>query len=75
MPLTAVKRIPIVYFRDDSYGDKKRMTGYGIDGVLYTFVVTPRTAIPYMLDASDEILQRKKSDKDLTGPPTKEEED
>jgi len=29
------------------------MTGYGVDGVLYTFVVTPRTAIPYCEKLSD----------------------
>lgn len=49
-----VQQIPVVYFRDDSFNDKKVMTGYGLDGVLYTFVVTPRTPIPYMRGLSDD---------------------
>jgi hypothetical protein len=51
--LKRVERISVVYFRDDSYDDRKIMTGYGLDGVLYTFVVTPRTPIPYILSSSD----------------------
>ena len=68
LPLIDVKCIPVVYFQDDSVNGRITMTGRGIDGVLYSFLVTPRTAIPYILEASDEILQRKKSDKDLTEP-------
>ena len=51
--LKDTKRIPVAYFRDDSYDNKRIMTGYGLDGVLYTFVVTPRTAIPYFQNLSD----------------------
>jgi len=68
LPLTGVKRIPVVYFQDDSVNGEKIMTGSGVDGVLYSFVVTPRTAIPYILEASDEILHDHKSDKDFTEP-------
>ena len=63
-----MKRIPVAFFRDDSFDDKKIMTGYGLDGVLYTFVVTPKTAIPYFRKLTDEISQRKSTDGDLTAP-------
>jgi len=66
--LKGCKRIEVVYFRDDSYKNKKLMTGMGIDGVLYTFEVVPREAIPYVVPLSDEFLQRKKPDKDFTEP-------
>lgn len=68
LPLTDVKRIPVIYFHDSSYGAKKLMTGWGVDGILYTFEVVPRKAIPCTLPLSDEFLQRKKSDKDFTEP-------
>lgn len=44
------------------------MTGYGLDGILYTFVVTPKKAIPYFQKLTDEILQRKMTDDNLTEP-------
>ena len=46
LTFTANKEIPVVYYRDDSYGDKKSVTALGIDGVLYTFEVVPRKPIP-----------------------------
>ena len=46
LPLNGVQTISVVYFRDDSYNNKKIMTGMGIDGVLYTFEITPRKPIP-----------------------------
>jgi hypothetical protein len=46
LPLKGVKRIEVVYFRDDSYKDKKLMTGWGTDGIIYTFEVVPRKPIP-----------------------------
>jgi hypothetical protein len=49
LPLANTKRIPVIYFQDDSYKDKKLMTGWGIDGVLYTFEVVPRKPIPIVL--------------------------
>jgi len=54
IPINNSKRIEVVYFRDDSYGNKKLMTGRGIDGVLYTFEVTPREPIPYVMPLSDD---------------------
>jgi hypothetical protein len=49
LPLTSSKRIEVIYFRDDSYKNKKLMTGLGIDGVLYTFEVVPRKPIPMIM--------------------------
>jgi hypothetical protein len=57
-----------VYFQDDSYDDKRLMTGRGVDGVLYTFEVIQREPIPIVVSPSDGFLQRKKSDKDFTEP-------
>ncbi len=71
--LKDVKQIPVVYFRDDSYEDKKVITGYGLDGILYTFVVSPKTAIPYFQKLTDESLHGHKTDEDFTEP-TKETE-
>lgn len=68
LELKECRTIPVVYFQDDSYRDKKLMTGMGIDGVLYTFEVVPREPIPYVMPLSDDFLQRKKSDKDFTEP-------
>ena len=36
------------------------MTGRGVDGVLYSFVVTPRKAISLILPVGDEISHGKK---------------
>ncbi|MBS7632067.1 hypothetical protein KEJ15_00355 [Candidatus Bathyarchaeota archaeon] len=57
MPINDVKRIPVVYFQDDSYDDKKLMTGWGLDGVLYTFEVTPRKPISIVICPSDEVTR------------------
>lgn len=65
LPLTDVKHIPVVYFQDDSINGKKIMTGRGIDGILYSFIVIPRTAIPYMKSLTDDFLQRKKDRRGL----------
>lgn len=54
MSLAGVKIIPVAYFRDDSYGNKKLMTGWGVDGILYTFEVTPRHAIPVVMCPADD---------------------
>jgi hypothetical protein len=52
LPLKASKRIEVVYFRDDSYKDTKLMTGWGTDGVLYTFEVVSRKPIPMIMPLS-----------------------
>lgn len=44
--LKGCKRIEVVYFKDDSYKDKKLMTGWGTDGILYTLEVVSRKPIP-----------------------------
>lgn len=67
MPLRGVKVIEVVYYRDDSYKGKQRMTGRGADGVLYTFEIVPRKPIPVAM-TTDEFLQRKQNDEDLTEP-------
>lgn len=64
--LRTVKRIPVAFFRDDSFDDETIMTGYGLDGVLYTFVVTPRTAIPYFRKLADEKKQQPRTDEEGT---------
>jgi hypothetical protein len=68
LPLKECRRIEVVYFHDDSYQEKKLMTGWGTNGILYTFEVVPRKAIPISLSTSDGFLQRKKPDKDFTEP-------
>ena len=67
IPINGVKVIEVMYFRDDSYRNEKRVTGRGIDGVLYTFKVVPRKAIPIVMTTA-EILQHKQNDEDLTEP-------
>lgn len=66
LPLTDVKRIPVIYFQDDSASGKQIMTGKGIDGILYSFVVTPRTAIPYFQKPSDVSYHEPKNRRKLT---------
>jgi len=58
LPLRGCKRIEVVYFRDDSYKNKKLMTGRGTDGIFYTFEVVPRKAIPITMS-----LQQTKSNR------------
>jgi len=67
LPLKKVKQIPVVYYRDDSYDDKKIMTGWGIDGTLYSFVVEKRKPIP-LIEPIRRIFTERKSDKDFTEP-------
>jgi hypothetical protein len=54
IPINDSQIIEVAYFRDDSYKDKKLMTGLGIDGVLYTFEVVLRKPIPFVLSSSDD---------------------
>lgn len=76
MPLKNTKRIEVIYFRDDSYKGKKLMTGWGTDGVLYTFEVVPRKPIPITTPLTDDSnrrfltdnFKRNKTDGDLTEP-------
>jgi len=65
LTINSVKEIPVVYFRDDSRNGKQSITGRGIDGVLYSFIVIPRTAIPYMKSLTDDYLQREKDRRGL----------
>ncbi len=52
LELKECKRIEVIYFCDDSYKNKKLMTGWGTDGVLYTFEVVPRKPIPIAIPLS-----------------------
>lgn len=53
LPLKECKRIEVVYFHDESYKNKKLISGWGTDGILYTFEVVPRKPIPFVLSSSD----------------------
>lgn len=66
LPLKECKRIEVVYFHDKSYKNKKLMSGWGTDGILYTFEVVPRKAIPLILPLSNELSQQNKSNGDVT---------
>jgi hypothetical protein len=63
LPLTDVKQIPVVYFQDDSVNGKKIMTGKGVDGILYSFIVTPRMAIPYFMSNRRKVTDPSWKDK------------
>jgi hypothetical protein len=65
------KTIEVVYFMDVSCNGKKLMTGWGTDGILYTFKVVPRKPIPLILPIGDEISHGKRKrfgDGDFTEP-------
>lgn len=64
LPINDVKRIPVAYFQDDSVNGEKIMTGRGIDGILYSFVVVPRKAIPFIVNHLTTVnMNPKKDDK------------
>ncbi len=62
------KRIEVVYFRDDSYKDKKLMTGWGTDGILYTFEVVPRKPIPITMPLQTKVYMNPKTVEEVTEP-------
>jgi hypothetical protein len=68
LPLKGCKTIEVVYFRDDSYKDKKLMTGWGTDGVLYTFEVVPRKPIPLMEPLNRRKVTPFRTDEDVPVP-------
>jgi hypothetical protein len=68
LPLNGVRRIEVVYFRDDSYKDKKLMTGWGIDGITYTFEVVPRKQISIIMPLADEKKHLNGTDGEVTEP-------
>ena len=75
LELKECKRLEVVYFCDDSYKDKKLMTGWGTDGILYTFEVVPRKPIPITIPLTNDnrrfltdTFKRNKTDGDLTEP-------
>lgn len=62
------KRIGVVYFHDESYKNKKSMTCLGTDGILYTFEVVPRKAIPLMEPLSKRKVTNFRANGDITEP-------
>jgi hypothetical protein len=71
LSLKECKRIEVVYFQDESYKDKKLMSGWGIDGTIYTFEVVPRKPIPMLVPLADEKKQQHKTDEEGTDPAKK----
>ncbi len=61
------KRIDVINITDCSYKNKKLVTGFGVDGILYTFEVVQRKPIP-LVTPIRRIFTEKKSDKDFTEP-------
>jgi hypothetical protein len=68
IPFSGVKIIEVAYFRDDSQNGKERITGRGIDGVLYSFEVVPRKSIPLTIPLTDEKKRRFGTDEDIPEP-------
>lgn len=68
LPLTRTKTIEVVYFRDDSVNSNQRVTGRGIDGILYAFEVVPRKAIPITIPLSRRKVTPFRTDEDETEP-------
>jgi hypothetical protein len=66
VPLKECRRIEVVYFRDMSYEDKQLMEGMGVDGILYTFEILPRTPIPLLISLADEKKQEYRTDEEGT---------
>ena len=68
LQLVGQKTIPVVYFLDTSYSGKKHMTGWGTDGVLYTFEVVPRKAMPIVMYHPTKVNMNLDSDDKLPVP-------
>jgi len=66
--ISGVKIIEVAYFRDDSINGKKRITGRGIDGILYSFEVVARQPIPITIPLADEKKQPFRTDEDVPVP-------
>jgi hypothetical protein len=70
LQLRECRTIEVSEIMDCSYDGRKLVNGWGIDGVLYTFEVVPRRAIPLMEPLSN---RRKvtdfKDDGEVTAPP------
>jgi hypothetical protein len=49
-----VKTIPVIDFLQTSRNGKEVMTGWGVNGILYTFEVMPRKPIPFIKGSSDD---------------------
>ena len=66
-PLKECKIIEVSEIIDGSYGNKKLMNGWGIDGVLYTFEVVPRKPIPITMPLQQTKSNRFREDEETDG--------
>jgi hypothetical protein len=74
LELKECKTIEVINFLDVSYKNKKLMSGWGIDGILYTFEVVPRKPIPiisplFKQTKSNRFDEDYKTDGEVTVPP------
>ena len=75
LKLKSHKRIEVIYFQDESYRNKKLMTAWGTDGVLYTFEVVPRKAIPVTIPLNRRKVTPFRTDEDVPEPENVESRD
>jgi hypothetical protein len=72
IPLKECRIIEVAEIYDGSYEGKKLLNGWGIDGILYTFELAPRKAIPLMEPLSrrkvTDLPYGKRTDEDETEP-------
>jgi hypothetical protein len=68
LELVGTKVIPVVNFIDTSCKGRQLITGWGIDGVLYTFEVVPRKAIPIVMYHPMKVNMNPDSDDKLPVP-------
>lgn len=63
------KTVIIDFFNIGKTSDGKTLIlAKGMDGIMYSLIVNDQPSIPIPFNPSDESLQRKKSDEDLTEP-------
>ena len=71
LSLKECKTIEVVKIIDGSYEDRQLMNGWGTDGILYTFEIMPRKAIPIMMPLKQtKVYMDSKTAEDFTEPST-----
>jgi len=68
LELVSTKTIPVINFLETSCKGMKIMTGWGTDGILYTFEVVPRKAIPIVMCHPTKVNMNPDSDDKLPEP-------
>jgi hypothetical protein len=68
LSLVGNREIPVVYFIETSYSNKKSVTAWGVDGILYTFEVVPRKPIPIIENMSRRKVTDFRTDGEVTEP-------